>query len=220
MGGRRPRPGEIPLEQSSVVGANIRVLRQRKGWSQGMLGEQMGWPSTATANFAARICAASCLPPIPQQHAAFRSYGLFFCKLLRAVAVGAVVTWRRNPMGDCLATMGALLVGSSSNLPVACTCHSELLPNRLAGDLGHYFRFRSMLLIRLKKAGRPTALSNVNWSRRVFDSPADSTACRASVVSGTMTGRAGLRCRSSPSILSLLARSLPEPIPAYRWPRF
>ncbi len=52
MGGRRPRPGEIPLEQSSVVGANIRVLRQRKGWSQGMLGELMGWPTTAT------VCAA------------------------------------------------------------------------------------------------------------------------------------------------------------------
>jgi len=52
MGGRRPRLGEIPLKQSSVVGANIRVLRQRKGWSQGKLGELMGWPTTAT------VCAA------------------------------------------------------------------------------------------------------------------------------------------------------------------
>ena len=52
MGGRRACPGEIPPEQSSVVGANIRVLRQRKGWSQGMLGELMGWPTTAT------VCAA------------------------------------------------------------------------------------------------------------------------------------------------------------------
>ena len=52
MGGRRPRPGEIPPEQSSVVGANIRVLHQRKGWSQGKLGELMGWPTTAT------VCAA------------------------------------------------------------------------------------------------------------------------------------------------------------------
>ena len=52
MGGRRPRRGEIPLEHSAVVGANIRVLRQRKGWSQGMLGELMGWPTPAT------VCAA------------------------------------------------------------------------------------------------------------------------------------------------------------------
>ena len=52
MGGRRARAGEIPPEQSAVVGANIRALRQRKGWSQGMLGELMGWPTTAT------VCAA------------------------------------------------------------------------------------------------------------------------------------------------------------------
>jgi hypothetical protein len=51
-GGRRPRAGEIPPEQSAVVGANIRALRQRRGWSQGMLGELMGWPTTAT------VCAA------------------------------------------------------------------------------------------------------------------------------------------------------------------
>ena len=55
--------------------------------------------------------------------------------VLGTVAVRAVVTWRRNPMGDCLTTMGALLIGSSPNLPIACTCHFELLPNRLAGDL-------------------------------------------------------------------------------------
>jgi len=52
MGGRCARPGEIAQEQFAVVGANIRVLRQRKGWSQGMLGEPMGWPTTAT------VCAA------------------------------------------------------------------------------------------------------------------------------------------------------------------
>jgi len=51
-GGRRPRPGEIPPEQSAVVGANIRALRQRRGWTQGTLGELMGWPTTAT------VCAA------------------------------------------------------------------------------------------------------------------------------------------------------------------
>ena len=32
--------------------ANIRVLRQRNGWTQARLGELMGWPSTST------VCAA------------------------------------------------------------------------------------------------------------------------------------------------------------------
>jgi transcriptional regulator with XRE-family HTH domain len=35
-----------------VVGANIRVLRQRRGWTQARLGELMGWPSPTT------VCAA------------------------------------------------------------------------------------------------------------------------------------------------------------------
>ena len=35
-----------------MVGANIRVLRLRKGWTQGQLGELMAWPTTST------VCAA------------------------------------------------------------------------------------------------------------------------------------------------------------------
>jgi hypothetical protein len=52
MGGRRRRVDEIPAEQFAVVGANIRALRLRKGWTQAKLGELMGWPATAT------VCAA------------------------------------------------------------------------------------------------------------------------------------------------------------------
>ena len=52
MGGRRRRVDEIPAEQFAVVGANIRTLRLRKGWTQAKLGELMGWPTTAT------VCAA------------------------------------------------------------------------------------------------------------------------------------------------------------------
>lgn len=47
-GGRRCRADEIPQEQFAIVGANIRILRQRRGWTQGQLGELMGW-STAVA---------------------------------------------------------------------------------------------------------------------------------------------------------------------------
>ncbi len=50
--GRRRRVDEIPAGQSVVAGANIRVLRQRKGWSQAAVGELMGWPSKST------VCAA------------------------------------------------------------------------------------------------------------------------------------------------------------------
>ncbi len=50
--GRRRRVDEIPAGQSAVAGANIRVLRQRKGWSQAQVGELMGWPGNST------VCAA------------------------------------------------------------------------------------------------------------------------------------------------------------------
>jgi transcriptional regulator with XRE-family HTH domain len=52
MAGRRPHAGEIPRAQAEVVGANIRVLRQRNGWSQKHLGQLMGWPTPST------VCAA------------------------------------------------------------------------------------------------------------------------------------------------------------------
>jgi transcriptional regulator with XRE-family HTH domain len=52
MRGRHRRVDQIPAEQSAVVGANIRALRARKGWTQGHLGELMGWPTTST------VCAA------------------------------------------------------------------------------------------------------------------------------------------------------------------
>jgi transcriptional regulator with XRE-family HTH domain len=50
--GRRRRVDQIPAEQSAVTGANIRVLRLRKGWTQGQLGELMGWPTTSTVSAA------------------------------------------------------------------------------------------------------------------------------------------------------------------------
>jgi len=52
MAGRRRRVDEIPAEQSAVVGANIRTLRLRNGWTQAKLGQLMGWPTSAT------VCAA------------------------------------------------------------------------------------------------------------------------------------------------------------------
>ncbi len=47
--GRRRRADEIPAEQFAIVGANIRTLRLRRGWSQAKFGELMGWSSAFTA---------------------------------------------------------------------------------------------------------------------------------------------------------------------------
>lgn len=52
MAGRNPRTGEIPRAQAEAVGASIRILRQRNGWTQALLGSLMGWPSSST------VCAA------------------------------------------------------------------------------------------------------------------------------------------------------------------
>lgn len=50
--GRPRRAATIPPEQTAVVGVNIRILRQRSGWTQAKLGDLMGWPSAST------VCAA------------------------------------------------------------------------------------------------------------------------------------------------------------------
>jgi hypothetical protein len=52
MRGRHRLVDTIPEGQSAIVGANIRTLRQRRGWTQTTLGELMGWPSNST------VCAA------------------------------------------------------------------------------------------------------------------------------------------------------------------
>jgi hypothetical protein len=52
MGGRGSAASKLPGEQCAIVGANIRTLRQRRGWTQHKLGELMGWQSAST------MCAA------------------------------------------------------------------------------------------------------------------------------------------------------------------
>jgi hypothetical protein len=39
MAGRCRRVDEIPADQCAVIGANIRALRRRNGWTQAQLGE-------------------------------------------------------------------------------------------------------------------------------------------------------------------------------------
>lgn len=52
MRGRRRAAEVIPREQAAIVGANIRTLREGRGWRQSYVGELMGWISNST------VCAA------------------------------------------------------------------------------------------------------------------------------------------------------------------
>jgi hypothetical protein len=116
MGGRRPRAGKIPQEQSAVVGANIRVLRQRRGWTQGKLGELMGWPTIAT------VCAA-------KGHRGRQQRGFTAAEVKRLAGIFSVsaqelTTQCANcgghpPAGFACLTCGAVL---SANPPASPAC--------------------------------------------------------------------------------------------------
>jgi hypothetical protein len=80
MVGRR-RADQIPVEQFAVVGANIRVLRQRKGWTQTQLGELMGWPTAAT------VCAA-------EGHRGDRQRGFTTEEVERLANIFGVFSWQ------------------------------------------------------------------------------------------------------------------------------
>jgi len=50
---RPPGPAaKLSPSQSAIAAANLRVLRQRNGWTQAHLGQLMGWPAAST------VCAA------------------------------------------------------------------------------------------------------------------------------------------------------------------
>ena len=50
---RRPGPAsKLPPAECAIAAANIRVLRQRNGWTQAQLGQLMGWHAPST------VCAA------------------------------------------------------------------------------------------------------------------------------------------------------------------
>lgn len=81
-GGRPGRGGQlIPYEQCQVIGANIRVLRLRNGWTQAELGRLMGWPSMST------VCAA-------EGRRQGRQRGFSAGEVARLAAVFGVPAWR------------------------------------------------------------------------------------------------------------------------------
>jgi transcriptional regulator with XRE-family HTH domain len=67
---------KIPEEQCAVIGANIRALRQRHGWTQARLGALMGWDAST-------VCAA-------EGHRSGRQRGFTTADLIRLAAVFGV----------------------------------------------------------------------------------------------------------------------------------
>jgi transcriptional regulator with XRE-family HTH domain len=64
---------KIPAEQCAVIGANLRVLRQRNGWTQARLGKLMGWDTST-------VCAA-------EGHRSGRQRGFTTGEIIRLAAV-------------------------------------------------------------------------------------------------------------------------------------
>jgi transcriptional regulator with XRE-family HTH domain len=78
---RRGLPDKIPAEQCAIIGANIRALRQRKGWTQAELGKLMGWPTTST------VCAA-------EGHRSDRQRGFTVDEVEQLAAIFGVSPWQ------------------------------------------------------------------------------------------------------------------------------
>ena len=81
--------GEIRKAQAAVVGANVRVLRQRNGWSQAHLGELMGWRSSST------VCAA-------EGHRGGRQRGFTLEEVQRLAGIFGLEPWQlMNRCANC-----------------------------------------------------------------------------------------------------------------------
>jgi transcriptional regulator with XRE-family HTH domain len=81
MQGWQPGAEVIPREQAAIVGANIRTLRQGKGWTQVKVGELMGWISNST------VCAA-------EGHRDGRQRGFTADEVTRLAGIFGVETWQ------------------------------------------------------------------------------------------------------------------------------
>ena len=72
---------KIPAQQCAIAAADIRALRQRRGWSQAELGELMGWPSPST------VCAA-------EGRRDGRQRGFTAAEIERLAAIFGISAWR------------------------------------------------------------------------------------------------------------------------------
>jgi hypothetical protein len=77
---RKRKVEVIPREQAAIVGANIRTLREIRGWPQSRVGELMGWSSNST------VCAA-------EGHRDGRQRGFTLEEVQRLASIFGVRTW-------------------------------------------------------------------------------------------------------------------------------
>jgi hypothetical protein len=78
---RKRKVEVIPREQAAIVGANIRTLREIRGWPQSRVGELMGWSSNST------VCAA-------EGHRDGRQRGFTLEEVQRLANIFGVRAWR------------------------------------------------------------------------------------------------------------------------------
>jgi hypothetical protein len=79
---RRTRQDKtITAQQAAIAGANIRALRQGRGWSQRRLGALMGWPDPVT------VCAA-------EGHRGGRQRGFTPDEIRRLAAIFGIEPWQ------------------------------------------------------------------------------------------------------------------------------
>jgi hypothetical protein len=107
MAARQPRAVHVSAGESGIMGANIRVLRQRNSGSQARLGELMGWPTTST------VCAA-------EGHRGDRQRRFTIDEVQRLAAIFAVPPWKlttrcANCEGHPPTGFACLACGATSN---------------------------------------------------------------------------------------------------------
>jgi transcriptional regulator with XRE-family HTH domain len=115
MQGRRRAVEVIPREQAAIVGANIRTLRQTKGWTQSHVGALMGWASNST------VCAA-------EGHRDSRQRGFTTNEVKRLAGIFGVKTWQ-------LTTRCETCDGHPPNGFACLTCGTRATVT--AGNLAH-----------------------------------------------------------------------------------
>jgi hypothetical protein len=126
MHGRHRLVDVIPMEQSAIVGVNIRTFRQRNGWTQARLGELMGWHSNST------VCAA-------EGHRNDRQRGFTTGEVERLAAIFGISPSRLTtrcanceghpPAGFACLACGATLGGDRPAVTVAMDAHTHPVPH-------------------------------------------------------------------------------------------
>jgi hypothetical protein len=131
MAGRRRHVVQVPESEAANVGMNIRVLRQRNGWSQAKLGSLMGWPSPST------VCAA-------EGRRGGRQRGFTSDEVNRLSVIFGIPSWKlttccancegRPPAGFTCLTCGSTYAGKQSGATTSATAPTAASSTAASAD--------------------------------------------------------------------------------------